>query len=278
MPRWIERRGFTLRLPPGDGAPAKGHVVGGTREGLVRLSLVERVGLVRGWLNVREARAEPSDDGASFRALSDGRALSWRWLRQAEADRLLDARLGTLQAMGYAVVDSGASVRGRWDWLYDLVHKRLAQAQTPADEVRSGSALEDALSRIGLSPDAIVEGLAAVLGLSPHGFSHPDARIIHRTDPAELGILLPFLVNHQHPEVRAIGQRWLGCPSAAYQLPPSVLQHWLEADPRVAGFVGPRLRAEGLALLGPDTLVRLRRTGCTPEIRDAARRWVQRLG
>jgi hypothetical protein len=277
MPRWIERRGFTLRLSSSEGPPSRGRT-GGTRDALVRLSLVERVGLVRGWYNVREARAEPSADGRSLHALSDGRALSWRWLREAEAARLLDARLGTLQAMGYSVVDTGVSMRGRWDWLYDLVHKRLARPEATAEKTRSGSALEDALTRIGLSPDALVEGLATVLRLAPQGLRDPDARIIHRTDPAELGILLPFLVHHDHPEVRAIGRRWLGCPSAAYQLPRSVLQHWLETDERVAGLVGPRLRAEGLALLGPDALVRLGRTGCTHEIRDTARKWVQRLG
>jgi hypothetical protein len=276
VPRWIERRGHTLRLSPSDDAAAPSS--GGTRDGLVRLSVVERMGLVRGWFNVREARAEPSADGERLRPLSDGRALSWRWLREAEADRLLEARLGTLQAMGYALVDSGVAMRGRWDWLYDLVHKRLAQAEPPEAVTRSGSALEDALTRIGLSPDAIVEGLAAVLGLSPHGLRHPEPRVIHRTDPAELSILLPFLVHHDDAEIRAIGQRWMGCPSAVYQLPLHVLQHWLETDRNVAGLVGPRLRAEGLALLGPDALVRLHRTGCTPEIREAARTWVQRLG
>lgn len=278
MPRWIERRGFTLRLPP-DRTPLSGSSdMGAQREGLVRLSLVERMGLVRGWFNVREARAEPAADGQSLRALSDGRALSWRWLRQAEADRLLDARLGTLQAMGYTVVDTGACMRGRWDWLYDLVHKRLGQAEPSTNEARSGSALEDALTRMGLSPDAVVEGLAAVLELSPHGFRHPDARIIHRTDSAELGMLLPFLVHHDDPEIRTIGERWLGCRSAIYQLPPDVLAHWLETDERIADAVGPRLSSEGLALLGPETLVRLSRTGRTHQIRDAARRWTQRVG
>lgn len=274
MPRWIERRGFTLRLPPQSSSMSSEG-----REGLVRLSLVERMGLVRGWFNVREARAEPHGDGV--RALSDGRALSWRWLRPGEADHLLQARLSTLEAMGYSVVDTGVSMRGRWDWLYDLVHKRLAQSEQTAveeQEHENGGALRDALTRIGLSPDAVVEGVAAVLGLSPSAFSEPDPRVIHRTDPAELGILLPFLVHHEDPQVRAIGQRWLGCPSAAYQLPVHLLRQWLETDDRVAELLGPRLRPEGLALLGPEALVRLSRTGRSAQVRQAARLWAQRLG
>ncbi|MEX1366745.1 MAG: hypothetical protein AB1Z98_26705 [Nannocystaceae bacterium] len=41
VPRWTERRGFTLRLAD--------------RAQVVRLSLVERRGLTGAWFNVREA-------------------------------------------------------------------------------------------------------------------------------------------------------------------------------------------------------------------------------
>ena len=277
MPRWLERRGFTLQLPPERGADA-GPDDGSAFEKLVRLSLVERVGLVRGWFNVREARAEPTGNGERLRALSDGRALSWRWLRRTEADRLLDERLGTLQAMGYTVIDTGVCMRGRWDWLYDLVHKRLAQAPAAEPSEPSGNPLEDTLSRIGSSPDAIVESLAAVFELSPHAFNHPDARVVHRIEPGDLARLLPYLIHHDHAEVRAIGRRWLGCPTAAYQLPAELVQRWLETDEALASLLEGRLRPEGLALLGPDSLLRLSRTGCTHTVRDASRRWVQRLG
>lgn len=281
MPRWIERRGFTLRLPPAETPATQGQGQSG-REALVRLSLVERIGLVRGWFNVREARAEPDADTGQLQALSDGRALSWRWLRHKEAHALLEARLGTLEAMGYSVLDTDVTMRGRWDWLYDLVHRRLRGAsdegsRAAAVQAAPADALRDALTRIGLSPDAVIEGVASVLGLSPHGFAEPDARIIHRTDPEQLGVLLPFLVHHDHPEIRAIGERWLLAPSAAYQIPQQQLQRWLESDDRIAVLLAPRLRPEGLAMLGPEAMVRLSRTGRTDAVREAARVWAGRL-
>jgi hypothetical protein len=256
---------------------------------------MERVGLVSGWFNVREARAEPGTDGKTVEVIAGGRALSWRWLRRPEAHRLLDERLGTLEAMGYKVVDSQMATRGRWDWLYDLVHRRLARAEAggldpeasapdrpepsrgrrrsdcaPADPLR------DALSRLGLSPDAILDGVASVLGLTPHAVSEPEARTVRRTDPDHLAVLLPFLIHHEHPEVRAIGARWLACRAVSYQLSPKVLVQWLESDARVSAALAPRLRAEGLAMLGPDALLRLSRTG-HPTVRDAARAWSHRI-
>jgi hypothetical protein len=174
-------------------------------------------------------------------------------------------------------------MRGRWDWLYDLVHRRLEGGAAHGNGARArvhaapADALRDALTRIGLSPDAVIEGVASVLGLSPHGFAEPDARIIHRTDPEQLGILLPFLVHHDHPEIRAIGERWLLAPSAAYQIPQRQLRRWFESDERIASLLAPRLRPEGLAMLGPEALVRLSRTGRTDAVRDAARVWAARL-
>lgn len=237
---------------------------------------MERVGLVSGWFNVREARAEPDPEADAMRVAAGGRALSWRWLREAEADRLLEERLGTLEAMGYTVVDSVMAGRGRWDWLYDLVHRRLHRS---ADEPRAtapGDALRDALSRLGLSPDAVTEGVASVLGLSPGAFAEPDPRTVRRTDPEQLAVLLPFLVHHDHAEIRAIGERWLRQPTVPYQLAPHVLVQWLETDAEIAAVLGPRLREEGLAMLGPDRLLRLSRTG-QPAVRKAARAWSHRL-
>jgi hypothetical protein len=279
MPRWIERRGFTLRVPGTARLRGGAHPGAEAPERFVRLSLMERVGLVSGWFNVREARAEP-DAAESMRIVAGGRALSWRWLREPEAERLLEERLGTLEAMGYTVLDSVMAGRGRWDWLYDLVHRRLHRADVePAPTTTTaapGDALRDALARLGLSPDAVIEGVASVLGLSPHGFAEPDPRTVRRTDPEQLALLLPFLVHDDRAEIRSIGERWLRQPTVAYQLPPHVLVQWLETDPEIAALLGPRLRDEGLALLGPDRVVRLSRTG-QPAVREAARAWSHRL-
>ncbi len=269
MPRWLERRGFTLHPPPGHEA-----------EQFVRLSLMERAGLVAGWFNVREARAEQDPQHHEFRVVAGGRALSWRWLREREAAELLDERLGTLEAMGYTVVGSVMGTRGRWDWLYDLVHKRLA---APADPVELGDAtdsapdaLRDALSRLGLTADAVLEGVAAVLGLSVSALQEPNARTARDADPDQVAILLPFLVHHERPEIREVGERWLACPAVTYQLAPPTLMQWLESDVRVGALLSPRLAREGPALLGPERLVQLSRTAPEP-VRTAARKWAQRL-
>ena len=77
-------------------------------------------------------------------------------------------------------------------------------------------------------------------------------------------------------EIRAIGERWLRQPTVAYQLAPHVLVQWLETDAEIAAVLGPRLREEGLAMLGPDRILRLSRTG-QPAAREAARAWSHRL-
>ncbi len=265
MPRWIERRGFTLSPPE-----QRGH--------FVRLSLMERVGLVGGLFNVREARARAGDDEREPQLLSAGRALSWRWLREAEATRLLDERLGTLRAMGYTVLGSQMGARGRWDWLYDLVHRRLGAPQTDALRAKTPSgALRDALCSLGMSPDEVLEGLAAVLGIGVVDLQEPDARVAAKTDPEQVAVLLPFLLHHERPEIRAVGERWLACPRVLYQLPPETLAQWMESDDVLAKLLAPRLEHEGPALLGPQRLLRLSRTG-QPSARKAAEHWASRMG
>lgn len=264
MPRWIERRGFTL-CPP----EQTGH--------FVRLSLMERVGLVGGLFNVREARARVEDESEAPELLSEGRALSWRWLREHEAARLLDERLGTLQAMGYTIVGSQMGTRGRWDWLYDLVHRRLAEPEDASRRSRSpGDALRDALSTLGLGPDEVLEGLASVLGISVEVLTRPDAMTVRETNPEQVAVLLPFLLHHERAEIRDVGERWVACPRVLYQLPPETIARWLESDAELARTLAPRLDHEGPALLGPQRLLRLSKTA-QPKAREAAERWAARL-
>lgn len=265
MPRWIERRGFTL-CPP----KQEGHYV--------RLSLMERVGLVGGLFNVREARARQADEHEPPQLLSAGRGLSWRWLREPEAQRLLGERLGTLQAMGYTILESEMGTRGRWDWLYDLVHRRLAEPESRGERSRSpGDALSDALSTLGLSPDEVLEGLGSVLGISVSALQDPDTLTVQKTDLDQVAVLLPFLIHHERPEIRAVGERWFGCPRVLYQLSPDTLARWLESDAVLDRALAPRLEHEGPALLGPQRLLRLSKTG-QPNARQAAQRWASRMG
>src|SRR5690606_23156023 len=159
--------------------------------------------------------------GRGVQPVAGGRALSWRPLRRAEAERLLEARLDTLQAMGYGLVGTAVGQRGRWDWLYELVHRRLTHAESPDPPAATpdrGDALRDALTRIGLSPDAVIEGVAAVLGLTPDAFAEPHPESVRRVHADELAVVLPFLLRHDHAQIRAIGERWLRCPTLPYAL------------------------------------------------------------
>jgi hypothetical protein len=164
--------------------------------------------------------------------------------------------------------------RGRWDWLYELVGRR--QHRHERDESARADALEDALTRLGLSASAVSEGVASVLGLSTSAFESPDARAVRRTDPDQLAVLLPLLLHHHLDELRTIGRRWLSAPTFVYQIDPAVLVRWLESDATIADTLAERLRDEGLAILGPGRVEQLARTG-QPSIRAAARTWSHRL-
>lgn len=265
MPRWIERRGVTLQAP-------------GEPDRYVRLSMMERVGLVLGGWNVREARAEPEPGGGSraMRIVGPGRPLSWRWLREPEAAQLLDERLHALEIMGYVRLEDRGASPGRWDWFLELVQRRLHPSQDDAN-ARSDSAA-DRLRRALSGPlEALLVDLAAVLELREDELARPEPERARGIDPEQLAILLPFLVHHDRAELRTIGERWLACDPVPYQVPRHRLLQWLETDARIATLLAPRIRREGLALIGPQALVRLGRSSQIA-VRGPARAWSLRLG
>ena len=257
MARWVERQGLTFRL---DEEPT-GHV---------RLSLLERRGLWAGCFNVREARTVGSSP-----AQAAGRRLSWRWLSRSEAEVLLEERCRTLQALGYRLVDSAAVTRGPWDWLHDLVRRELTGH---SDDERPTPALHDALVDLGHDYEDLVAGIAEVLEIHPARMAHPDPDTIAAIDPRTLAIVLPFLLEHPDPQVRAVGTRWIESPTTLYELPPTVLEQWLRGDDRAAHQVRARLPDEGLALLGPGPILRLARGDAPEATRAAAAAWARRLG
>jgi hypothetical protein len=246
----------------------------------VRASLVRREGLFGGVFNVREARAEPRTTGGQPRRLGEGRLLSWRWLSRAEADRLLEARIFTLEAMGYELIDAHVASRGTWDWLRELVRRGLPQAEGERDDeaARARQALHDALCRLGLRTHEVIEGIADVLGVHPTRLTTPDPETIASVDREHIGALLPFLLEHDDAELRTIGERWLTSPTTAFELGRDVLVRWLERDGPASRVLAPRLPRDGLSLLGPDELARLASTSESARVRQNARVWVSRLG
>lgn len=270
MHRWSERHGVTLELGVEAASSRQDH--------FVRLSVMERLGLVGGWFNVREARAEAAEAGsATLRLIGEGRALSWRWLREAEARRLFEQRLATLRTLGYHATMDAERPKGRWDWLQMLVQRRLVApkaAPEPSSPVRV-----DLPSLLGeLDPAVGTAALASVakfLELPLSALLAPEAESIRGLPPEPLAVFLTFLMQHRDAEFRDLGARWLACPPTLYQLPTTTLVRWLECEPDLAPQLAPRVRREGLALLGPEPLERLSRHGHAA-VRGPAKMWAQR--
>lgn len=272
MALWLEQRGFTLCLRPTDGPSQP------VDERYVRLSVVIRQGLFSGWFNVREARAEPRRNGPP-RPLGGGRMLSWRWLGEGEANALAHRRLQALESMGYELLEGELALRGPWDWLRELVERGITgDASAAADAPDHHGALRDALTRLGLGKDELIEGVAEVLEIHPVRFENPDPETIAGVDREQLATLLPYLLEHSDAAVRDIGSRWLDSPTTVFELPQQVVVGWLLEDGVAARRLAPRLRREGLALLGPDGLSRLARDAANPRVKDGARAWIQRMG
>lgn len=261
MARYREIRGVTLRLDPPASEPR-----------YVRLSVVERLGLLRGRHNVREIRAEPRAKRPV--GLGTGRLLSWRDVGRDQAEQAMEARLRTLEALGYVPAEGPVHSRGTWDWLRDLVDRGLRAGP----DAPRGAAIGDALSDLGLRPDEVIRGVAEVLGLPPETVRDPVLPQVRDVDPGRLAVLLPQLVAHEDPAVQAVGQRWLALDGVLFGLPPAAVEGWLGTDSPIARALAPVLPRKGLALLGPDALRRLAASGGTQEIRDFAGEWTARLG
>jgi hypothetical protein len=286
---WSEMRGLTLRLS-GEG--------GATR--YVRLTMVERRGLLGAWHNVREARAERAADERGLpSALGEGRMLSWRPLTQRDADELLQQRTRTLERIGYKVIHSSEAERAPWAWLSDLVHRQLARSDEPSlgkESTHENPSTEDpARAKIhpaapapeGAAPapdpgtppetDEPLTCFAQRLGLEATLFERPRLELLASVDLDALAPLLDELVEHERAELRAVAKRWLELPTLVYELDPAMIERWLEQGRTPARIIAARLPAEGLALCGEGTLRRLQQRSQSPRVRQFAGQWVSRL-
>lgn len=280
MARWSESRGYTLILT---------HARGPDR--YARVALVRKRTLFGLAFNVREARAEDATrSGQEPEALGLGRMLSWRWLGEREARELLAARLRTLEALGYAVLDrEPEEQRGPWDWLRELVHRQLQKGARAgeSDEHERGHAaidphgaaasLREAVEQLGLEPDAVLEGIATIVEIEPAQLREPSAATLHALEPGLLALLLPLWLEHESEQLRAVGQRWLALHSTLYEIDTAVLERWLIGTGPLVDAIAPRLEREGLALLGPEGLQRLAHKAVDARVKAIAERWRDRL-
>jgi hypothetical protein len=242
--------------------------------------------------NVREARAEDATrSGQEPEALGLGRMLSWRWLGEREAQELLAARLRTLEALGYAVLDrEPTEQRGPWDWLRELVHRQLQKGSAragesdehehepaPLDPHGAAASLREAVEQLGLEPDAVLEGIATILEIDPAQLREPSEATLRALEPGLLALLLPLWLEHESEQLRAVGQRWLALHSTLYEIDTAVLERWLGGTGPLVDAVAPRLEREGLALLGPEGLLRLAHKAVDARVKAIAERWRDRL-
>jgi hypothetical protein len=170
------------------------------------------------------------------------------------------------------------SLRERWDWLRDLVARGRAQLALPDRGSRSrADALRDALDRLGLGDAALLEGVAAVLGLSPAALGRPTPAVLGATAGDDLAVVLPLLVEHRSPTIRLAGEAWLAMPETIYAVASDQAERWLIDSAATAELLGPRIAGEGLAWLGPQGLRRVAQHAACASARDAARAWLDRL-
>jgi hypothetical protein len=276
MARWSESRGYTLILT---------HARGPDR--YARVAMVRKRTLFGPAFNVREARAEDATrSGREPEALGLGRMLSWRWLGEREAQELLAARLRTLEALGYAVLDHEPNEqRGPWDWLRELVQRQLhkpaasetEQASAPLDPHGGATSLREALERLGLEPEAVLEGISTILGIELAALREPTDATLRALEPELLAMLLPVWLEHPSEQLQAVGHRWLALHSTLYEVDQNVLERWLSGEGLLAQTVAARLEREGLALLGPEGLARLAHKAVDAEIKAIAESWRDRL-
>lgn len=281
MARWSESRGYTLILT---------HARGPDR--YARVALVRKRTLFGPAFNVREARAEDATrSGREPEALGLGRMLSWRWLGEREARELLAARLRTLEALGYKVMDQESSEqRGPWDWLRELVHRQLSKPAAdavqperadgesePLDAHGAATSLREALDRLGLEPDAVLEGISNILEIEPAALREPSAATLRALEPELLAMLLPVWIEHQSEQLREVGRRWLAIPATLYEIDTALLERWAGSEGPLAEAIAPRLEREGLALLGPEGLARLAHKAGNPRVKSIADTWRERL-
>lgn len=260
-----EVEGHTLRLAgPARGAPRTPRVV--------RLSLVQRDGIFGPTYNVREFRAE-SDPAGGLRLLGAGRLLAMRWSEEAPARRELTARRRLLEDLGYAPSPGHARVRGEWDWLSELIARELEEG----DDLHAAQTTREAMVGLGLRVDAVLEGVAAVLGLSPAQFECAQPELAQLPPIRPLVLLLTALADHPDPRARAAVRRWLEVDAVVYDVPVARLAAWLSSHEELAPALHGRVEAEGLALLGVPTLRTLAEDSAFRAVRNSANRWLARV-
>lgn len=278
--RWSEVRGYTLILA---------HPSGPDR--YARVALVRKRTLFGAAFNVREARAEDAArSGKEPASLGLGRMLSWRWLGEGEAEELLSARLRTLEALGYAVAGRGEQAgRGNWDWLRELVDRQLERASAAAEQADAEASddergpehaalrLREAIERLDLEPDALLEGIATILELKLEDLREPGPATLAAVDPEVLAMLLPVWLEHDAADLQEVGRRWLALPAMPYELDQALVARWAEAEGALARALAGRIEREGLALLGPEALQRLAHAAKEPRLRELAVSWRERL-
>ncbi|MBL8943704.1 MAG: hypothetical protein JNK45_11170 [Myxococcales bacterium] len=170
------------------------------------------------------------------------------------------------------------SLRQRWDWLRDLLARGRAQLALPdRGSPTRRDALRDALERLGLDDRELVEGVATVLGLDVASLRHPGPQALAAAPADDLALVLPLLLEHHSPAIRAVGRAWFGVPEAIYTVASDQAERWLLDSIATGDLLADRVDREGLAWLGPESLRRLATTAASPLARHAAMRWCDRL-
>ncbi len=249
MARWIPRQERVFELP----STASNTAIMRAR---IRLDLVERGGLMRGLFNVREQREAPAQ---GHTADPIARMLSWRWLKEQDAARLLADRERTLTALGYAAIE----------------HHPLRTRPSPVQTRPAQPSLDTSLASVGTSFEAVLDTLARRMGVPAHTLADPTHESVRALPPSDVASLIPFLLHHHNPHLRDMGQRFLALPITRYHVPVATLEQWLATNSEIARQLAPCLEDEGLALLGETALRRLAQRA-PQAVREPCAHWAER--
>lgn len=169
------------------------------------------------------------------------------------------------------------TTRARWDWLRELAARHRAVDTDARERRRAHDALVMAIGRIGFAFEALVDGVAEVLGTSREDLLAPSDAAIARIDGELLAALVPALLQHDDARMRRVASALVNVPSTIYAVPADAGAQWLVDSSALAQMLTERVRDEGLAWLGPVHLARLAEDGATPALRSTCAAWRDRI-
>jgi len=146
----------------------------------------------------------------------------------------------------------------QWRWLAELLDHSLAKQHSNQvigeKEIFKDTALDDALTVLGLPTEQILEGLAFVCQLSSTELEFPTVHSLRKCHLGRLSRALAGLGEHRDGTLVEVCRRWLSFPEMIYMIDPNRLCRWLLHSSSIAKTLKDRLLQHDLSVLGPQRM------------------------